>query len=239
MARSPNYPNYDLTAALGQVRKVYDKDGRNKVSRAIIATHLGHESLSGPALGKIGALRAYGLLEGTGDELRVSDDALAALRAPPDSDAYKQAMARLAMKPPLFQAIRKEYPNKPSKESLAWWLEQQGYTGSAAAIAARTYLATLTLVEGVAGEYNDDDGSDEKEEPSEFKTSPPPPSGSAAKQVKVMESERVAFVEEGQPGQYLKVIASGDVDETMLEALDDYVKRQRKRLGIVVPSKPN
>jgi hypothetical protein len=30
---------------------------------------------------------------------------------------------------------------------------------------------------------------------------------------------------------YLKLVASGDVDETMLEALEDYVKRQKKRLA--------
>jgi hypothetical protein len=31
---------------------------------------------------------------------------------------------------------------------------------------------------------------------------------------------------------YLKLIASGDVDETMLDAIEDYVKRQKKRLGL-------
>ena len=45
-----------------------------------------------------------------------------------------------------------------------------------------------------------------------------------------MDGERVAFVEESQPGQYLKLIASGTVDDYMLEALEDYVKRQRRRL---------
>jgi hypothetical protein len=30
----------------------------------------------------------------------------------------------------------------------------------------------------------------------------------------------------------LKLIASGDVDETMLDALESYVERQKKRLGI-------
>jgi len=49
--------------------------------------------------------------------------------------------------------------------------------------------------------------------------------------VKIMDGERVAFTEEGQPGQYLKLVASGEVDDTMLEALEDYVKRQRKRLA--------
>ena len=49
--------------------------------------------------------------------------------------------------------------------------------------------------------------------------------------VTIMEGERIAFTEEGSPGQYLKLIASGDVDDTLLEALEDFVKRQRKRLA--------
>jgi hypothetical protein len=32
------------------------------------------------------------------------------------------------------------------------------------------------------------------------------------------------------------LVASGEVDETLLEALSDYVKRQRKRLGL--PDEP-
>lgn len=48
---------------------------------------------------------------------------------------------------------------------------------------------------------------------------PPPPQG----KVKIMESERVVFTEESNPQNYLKLIASGDVDETMLEALEDDV----------------
>ena len=240
MARSPNYPNYDLNQSLQQARKIYDKDGRNKVSRTTVADHLGHESLSGPALGKIGALRAYGLLEGSGDELTVSEDALAALRAPPDSEDYKKALARLAMKPPLFQAIRRQYPQKPSKENLSWWLEQQGgFSGAAASIAAGTYLATASLVESLGAGYNVDDGAKDEDTPPLTPPPPPDPGGEKnSNKVKVMDSERVAFTEEGQPGQYLKLIASGEIDDTLLEALEDYVKRQRKRLGIPAP-KPN
>jgi hypothetical protein len=46
-----------------------------------------------------------------------------------------------------------------------------------------------------------------------------------------MDGERVVFTEETNPQNYLKLVASGDVDETMLEALEDYVKRQKKRLS--------
>ena len=152
--RSPNYPNFDLQGALALADKIYAKDGRNKVSRATLATHLGHESLSGPALGKIGAMRAYELLDGSGDELRVTEDAISALKAPPGSAARGEALARLAMKPPLFQAIRDEYPETPSLENLQYWLIRQGFTETAAAIAAKSYLNTMSLVDQLSADYN-------------------------------------------------------------------------------------
>jgi hypothetical protein len=53
-----------------------------------------------------------------------------------------------------------------------------------------------------------------------------------------MVGERIVFTEESTPQQYLKIVASGGVDETLLDALQDYVKRQKKRLGIVEEHKP-
>jgi len=44
-------------------------------------------------------------------------------------------------------------------------------------------------------------------------------------------AERTVFTEEGVPGQYLTLKVSGEVTDDMLEALEDYVKRQRKRLS--------
>jgi hypothetical protein len=52
-----------------------------------------------------------------------------------------------------------------------------------------------------------------------------------------MEGERVVFTEETNPQNYLKLIASSDVDESMLEALEDFVRRRKKRLGIVEQAK--
>jgi len=48
--------------------------------------------------------------------------------------------------------------------------------------------------------------------------------------VKVMEGERIVFTEESAPQRYIKLVASGDVDESLLDAIEDYVKRQKKRL---------
>ena len=50
-----------------------------------------------------------------------------------------------------------------------------------------------------------------------------------------MDGERVVLTEETNPQTYLKLIARGEVDETMLDALQDYVKRQKRRLGIEGP----
>jgi hypothetical protein len=49
------------------------------------------------------------------------------------------------------------------------------------------------------------------------------------------EGERVVFTEESSPRQYIKLIVSGCVSETLLDALLDYVSRQKKRLGIERP----
>ena len=47
-----------------------------------------------------------------------------------------------------------------------------------------------------------------------------------------MDGERIVFTEESNPQTYLKLVASGAgaLDDSLLEALEDYVKRQRKRL---------
>jgi hypothetical protein len=229
--RSPNYPNYDLEGALLLVDKVYAKDGRNKVSRPALATHLGHESLSGPALGKIGALRAYGLLEGSGEELRVSEDAISALKAPPASEERKVTLRRLALKPALFQAIKQEYPAQPSKENLTFWLIKQGFSTTAAAIAATSYLKTMSFVGGLGTSYNSDTPDNDDEGGVGDSDNTLPPDLQKGQRVKVMDGERIVFTEEGRPNQYLKLIASGEVDGSLLEALEDFVKRQRKRLG--------
>jgi hypothetical protein len=44
-------------------------------------------------------------------------------------------------------------------------------------------------------------------------------------------AQPILRAEESNPQNYLKLVASGEVDETMLEALEDYVKRQKKGLA--------
>jgi hypothetical protein len=150
------------------------------MSQAALGKHLGHESLSGPALGKIGALRAYGIIEGRGDELRITDDAVAALRAPEGSVEGHDTIKRLAVRPKLFQDIQEAFPTTPSLENLKYWLIKR--QPDAAEKAAKVYLTTMDLVEWGALDY--DPGSSEhqatltrmrQEAKTPPKAPPPPP----------------------------------------------------------------
>jgi hypothetical protein len=152
--RSPNYPSLDLEAALEAVRPVFKAENRNKFSRLVLAQHLGYSSLNGRALGKIGAVRAYGLIEGSGDDLRLSDDAITTLMAPETSHERQQALERSALKPSLFQELSQEFQGLPSENNLRYWLVKRHFTVEAAAKAAETYLSTFRLVGGSDEGYN-------------------------------------------------------------------------------------
>lgn len=174
--RSPNYPLMDLGTALEAARPALKAENRNKMSRAVLAKHLGYNSLNGRALGKIGAIRAYGLIDGSGDDLRISDDAVTALLNPDKGVVYRDALRRLADKPGLFQEIQKQYPSDlPSETNLAFWLVQQKhFTQEAAAKAAKTFLSTMRLVYDAAGSYNPPSEPSEDDMQTQVTTGPRP-----------------------------------------------------------------
>ena len=158
--RSPNYPTATLGTALAAIKPAFKAEHRNKMSRLMLAKHLGYSSLNGRALTKLGAVRAYGLIEGAGDEIRVSDDAITLLNAPEGSEDRAAALLQCAMRPMLFQEIRKQFPTPPSLENLKFFLIKLGYTPEAAERAAQSYLGTMALVSGVGGDYISEEESE-------------------------------------------------------------------------------
>ena len=163
VARSPNYPAIDLATALASVEKVFKAENRNKMSKVVLAKHLGYNSLNGRSLGQIGAVRAYGLIDGRADELQVSDDAVTALMAPGGSPDRQAALGRLALQPALFKQLRSNFPDTmPSEENIKFQLVKRGFTADAAGKAAKTYLKTMRLVSENPDTYNP---SGDQEEP--------------------------------------------------------------------------
>lgn len=151
--RSPNFPVIDLGEAIADVAEILKKEKRGQFPKEAAATHLGYSSVNGRSLGKIAALRAYGLLEGRGDGLAVSPDAIAILEAPSESDDRREAIRRVFEAPPMFQRIQSEYADKPSYETLKWWLNKAGFNPDGAEKAASIYLASFDLVTENLGAY--------------------------------------------------------------------------------------
>jgi hypothetical protein len=200
-AQSPCYPNISLFAALDAVRQVFNESRRNRMSADRLARQFGHPSLCPEALDKIESAVAYGLIEGDGVELRLSDDAVTAILAPTDSSDRHEALGRMAARPALFQQLRKDFPNLlPSEENLCSLLMQRGFTAESAEEAAKSFLASV----GFPAQLLDDDIIAE-----------------AA-------GERVVFAVERAPHQYLRLMVGGGIDDFLLDALDDFVKQQRQ-----------
>ena len=154
-SRSPNYPSLDLGEAIEVIRKVYAVERRAQFPRTSLAGHMGYGSINGRSLAKIGAIRAYGLIEGREDALTVSQTAIAILEAP-DGSADKVSAYRAAfLSPSIFARAYDQYGDAPpSPQTFRWWLTQQGYLGDAADKAMQAYLSSLALVNSISGAHD-------------------------------------------------------------------------------------
>lgn len=161
--RSPNYPAFSLGEAIALVAKIHEKDMRNRMSRETVADHLGYKGLSGPALGKLAALRAYGLLDGGGDDLRVSDAAVTIIADEPSSDDRQQEIQNAAFRPKLFQSLYDHFDGqRPSEANLRSYLIKEDFTPTAAEKLVHIYLDTFDLASREGGEYNANAGGEEE-----------------------------------------------------------------------------
>lgn len=244
--RSPSYPGLTLQEALAKAKAQYEAEGKYPAPLPSAFKAWGYSEKSSGGREVRASLRYYGLAsidgEGDGATVKLSEDALRVLLDTREDQTEKKAIIkRLALNPAAHKKLWAKFPDGIKSDGTAthFLVFDEGYAKEGAEALVAQFKATASY----AGVYEPDSVADidnpgadeddhEDEEPDEVQNNrgdrkPPAPKG----KVQLMDSERVAFIEENQPGQYLKLIASGDVDDTLLEALEDYVKRQRKRLA--------
>jgi hypothetical protein len=216
--RSPNYPYIGLPAAIERVRKVYDKEHQGRMSKLVVAKHLGFGGLNGISVSVISALGKYGLLANIGDELQVSDDALTILVDPPDSEDHAQALRRAALKPELFTELHKHFGGTiPSDVNLLAYLQKHGFTANAAALAAKSFRETMQLISGQTRASHDMVGkSPEGVGTPAGKPFEPPKPPSA---IKLMASERELTTGLLSKNASFRLIVSGDIGVREIERL--------------------
>jgi hypothetical protein len=153
-ARSPGYPAIGLKEAIEKVRAIYGRDYQNRISRAVAAEHMGYASLNGKSLGVLSALIKYGLLEGRGDDTRVSDLAVRIIAHEPGEPERASAICAAAARPELFGELDSRFKDgKASDQAIRSYLMTQKFIPAAADAAIRSYRETKLLAANESAGY--------------------------------------------------------------------------------------
>ncbi len=240
--RSPNYPSLSIRQAIDMVSKIYRTERTNEITREDAAKAMGYSGLTGRSMTVLGALIHFDLLAKTSKgSVKVTPTAEAILHGITDGER-DQATLKAAFAPQLFQSIHSRFPDGiPSVGTISSFLVREGFSDVAVGPAINAFLETYREVENIResesyGEKPNDAPQPDERDHGTGEQSPPsppplPPSGNIVG-YRVMEGERVVFSEETGGDRYLKLVAVGEMDDSLLEALEDYIKRQRKRMGI-------
>ena len=151
--RSPNYPAINLGEAITRLKAIYEKQRRYPAPREVLAKLMGYSSLNGASATIVSALSKYGLLEGHGDSLRVSElgqDLILHRKGDPE---YAAALQGAAFMPTFFRELRDQYPHGlPSEHSLRANLTKRGFNPKAIDGAIRAYRDTIEFVDAETGD---------------------------------------------------------------------------------------
>jgi hypothetical protein len=150
--RSPNYPSISLEDAIERLRGIYEKQQRYPATREVLAQLMGYSGLNGASASVVSALSKYGLIEGHGETLRVSEmgqDLILHRRGDPEYDAAVRASAYM---PAFFRELREQFPSGlPHDHSLRATLVKRGFNPRAIDAAVRTYRETIDFVSKETG----------------------------------------------------------------------------------------
>ena len=162
--RSPNCPQISFAEAIEKGHKIYRAEHTHAAAKEVLAGDLGYSGLNGRSLTMIGALRQYGILEGSSDAMRVTPDAIAYFELD-DGQEKTEAMRRMALAPDLFGELNKLYTHGlPSDGNLRHYLVNKGFSSKAADDVIKVYKANVQLATGEQGDY-DEQEHDEEETP--------------------------------------------------------------------------
>lgn len=157
-SRSPGYPAIGLKEAVARIEMIYENDYQNEIPKTVVAQHMGYSGLSGKSLGVLSALSKFGLLEGRGDQSRVSDLAVKIIAHPTGSADRSAALMEAAGMPELFAEIEARFPaEKKSDQAIRSYLLMQKFIPGAADAAIRSYRETKQFVDSETKGYIEHD----------------------------------------------------------------------------------
>jgi len=144
--RSPRYPNVSLPEAIVKARGIYEKEHMSPLTPTVAAEAMGYGGIHGASLKMISSLKKYGLLEGRGEDVRLTRDAQVLIIDDPTSADYRETYRRCVFNSEIYAEIRKQFHEGGSERNIAVYLEKQGFKPEAAATVARNYKESIALI---------------------------------------------------------------------------------------------
>lgn len=246
--RSPSHPDASLGRAIEIASRLFERIRTNPVDRETAVKEMGYSGMTGASGKMLANLLHFGLVEKAGKgQVRVADLAVRVLHGK-SPEEKRRALHQAGLSPEFYQKIRSEWTDGvPTETWLRSLMMREGFSSAAIEPAISSYLETCHFLQQEnayeshgdplpapvdSSQIEDDDEDDAMQTNVDTRGSTKLGlrDDSTAKGEAPQAGERVVFREEGAPGQYLKLSAMGEVSDDMLEALEDYVKRQRKRL---------
>ena len=238
-ARSPSFPFIPLETAISRLEELEIKFRRHPVPVQKAGLGWKMKEDSSQAAQTLAALKSFGFLkyEGSRDARKalLTDDARTYLRAQQEQ-IKKDIVRKAALKPKEIAKYWAGWKADPPIDEVRLddLVLNANYTQDGAKAFLKVYDDTIAYAGLSSSDKLPDEEGPEHEEPEENGDSgekpPPPPKD----QVRIMGNERVVFTDEIEPDHHVRLVVSGAVDKNILDSLEDYVKRQKTRLGIDV-----
>jgi len=130
------------------LKVIYEKQQRHPTTRDTFAKLLGYGGLNGASAAIVSALSKFGLLEGHGEKLRVSEMGQDLVLHRQGDTEYATALQTAAFTPAFFRELRDQYPSGlPSEHSLRASLIKRGFNPKAIDGAVGAYRDTLAFLD--------------------------------------------------------------------------------------------
>jgi len=227
--RSPSFPFISLKAAIERLVSFHKYFGCHPTLVSKIGLAWGLKEEGSRVDQTLAALRSYGLLQYVGmgllRQVALTDLGHAYLESEQDS-VKMQIIKQSALRPKIIRKFWAAWgaSRPPDQAAFDQLCLDHEFSSSGAVKFLQVYDDTIIfagLCSYVLRENND-----------QVVVNPSTSTPLAPESVKVIEGERIVFTEEVDSQQYVKVIARGEVNESLLDALQDYVRRQKKRIGL-------
>lgn len=170
--RSPRFPSQSLNDSLRHVQMIYEGVHRSPIDAETAFRLMGFSGKTGTSAKALASLRQYGLIEGIGENTRVTDLAMAILE-PESSLERSRSIYRASRSPDVFDAVLSRFDQRlPSVDEpiRAFLIRELGFQKNSADDLIQTLRESLALADSlqaptdqgaVAQSDSPDDAADE------------------------------------------------------------------------------